>query len=87
MIKSNLNNKYKQIEISHNEKRRQGALLRAKLVNFEENEVSIAHFKKLKGESNAISGLLNKNGIFEQGTTNILELVHGVLCKSFQKGT
>ena len=81
-------NKYKQIENAHNENLRQGAILRTKLVNFEENEVSIANLnrlEKLKGESNAISGLLNENGIFEQRTNNILKLVHEYYANLFKK--
>ena len=59
--------------------KRAGALLRAKMANFEENEVNIAYVSKieqLRGESNTITSLVDNEGIIKSGSENVLKITH-----------
>ena len=69
----------KKVEIEYLNYKRSGALLRAKIPNFEENEIEIAFIskiEKLRGESNTIVSLLDENLILREGTENVLKIVH-----------
>ena len=54
-----------------------GAILRSKVTVFEQNEVNISYIsnlEKLKGDSNTISSLLDKNGVLKEGSENVLQI-------------
>ena len=71
--------KIKKIEISYNNYKRQGAILRAKLFNFEEQEANISYvskIEKLRGDLNTISCLFNKDGLLKEGTENVLDIAY-----------
>ena len=62
--------------------------MRAKVVNFEENETDIAYLNKLekfKGESNIISSLTDENGNIKEGSREILEIVFQFYAKLYKK--
>ena len=63
-------------------------MLRTKLANFEENEVSIAYLtrlEKLKGESNIIFSLLDSQGVLKEGTNNVLSIVKDFYANLYKK--
>ena len=69
----------KKIEIKFLNYKRAGAFLRAKIPNFEENELQIAfisRIEKLRGEDNAITELIDNEGNLKSGTENVLNVVH-----------
>ena len=71
--------RFKKVEKKYLDYQRAGALLRAKIPNFEENEIEIAFIskiEKLRGESNAIASLYDKDGILKEGTDNVLGIIH-----------
>ena len=54
-------------------------MLRAKIANFDENEVNISYIyrlEKLRGDSNTISSLTDDAGNIKEGTENVINLVN-----------
>jgi len=69
----------KKIEIKFLDYKRAGALLRAKIPNFEENELEISFLsrvEKQRGEDGIISSLIDKNGVMQYGTEKVMEVIH-----------
>lgn len=78
----------KEKEVEFLNKKVKGAILRAKIPHFENNEVSISHIsklEKLKGEDNTIFSLKDKDGILREGTENVLEIVHDFYSNLYTK--
>ena len=72
-------NQNKKIEIDFLNYKRAGAILRAKIANFDENEVSlsyIARLEKLRGDSNTITSLTDDDGNIKEGTENVINVVN-----------
>ena len=62
-------------------------MLRAKIPNFEENDLQIAfvsRIEKLRGEENTISELIDKSGITRSGSEAVLEVVHSFYSDLYQ---
>ena len=69
----------KKIEIDFLNYKRAGAMLRAKIANFDENEVNISYIyrlEKLRGDSNTISSLTDDAGNIKEGTENVINVVN-----------
>ena len=79
---------YKKVVIKYNEKQRRGSMLRSKLVNFEENEVDISYLsriEKLRGESNSVTSLFDKNGTLVEDSEQILNVVYDFYSDLYKK--
>ena len=79
-------NDNKQIEVDFLNYKRAGAMLRSKIANFDENEVSIsyvARIEKLRVDSNTITSLTDENGILKAGTENVLNIVNDFYTKLY----
>ena len=66
------------IEIEYNEYKRAGAMLCAKLPNFDQNEADISYIsriEKLRGDSNIIYSLTDNDGNMCEGTEHVLPVV------------
>ena len=78
---------FKKKEIEYLNYKREGAMLRAKIPNFEENELQIAfvsRIEKLRGEENTISELIDRSGIARSGTEAVMEVVHSFYSELYQ---
>ena len=72
-------NQNKKIETEHLNYKQAGTILRAKIDNFDENEVDIsyvARLEKLRGDSNTIASLIDNEGNIKEGTENVLNIVN-----------
>ena len=72
-------NENKNIEIQYLSYKIKGALLRAKLANFDENEVNISYLsrlEKIRRDSNTIAFLTDDEGILREGTEQVISVVN-----------
>jgi len=72
-------NQNKKIETEYLNYKRAGTILRAKIANFDENEVDISYvsrLEKLRGDSNTIASLIDNEGNIKEGTENVLNIVN-----------
>ena len=79
---------HKQIAIKYLNFKRSGSILRAKIVNFEENEVKILYIskiEKLKGESNTVTSLIDEDGILKEGTKNVMDVIYNFYSNLYKK--
>ena len=78
----------KAIIYKHENKKLAGAILRSKVPNFEQNEVNISYIsnlEKLRGNSNTIPSLLDKNGVLKEGSANVLKIAEEFYSKLYTK--
>ena len=72
-------NIHKKTETSYMNYKRSGAMLRSKIANFDANEVSLSYLsrlEKIRGDTNIISFLTDDDGILQQGTGNVIDVVN-----------